>query len=97
MRVPHNEACLQDGHAAHDRNDWATARAALLEADAQERRAAWLADDEFWTTRLSQYVVKANGTVPEALRSAIEKVQDVPRFDTYKNEWTKISGGVRTD
>jgi hypothetical protein len=63
----------------------------------RETRPGWLADKEFWASRLSQYVVKANGTVPETLRVALKQVQDVPKFDKYEGEWNKISGGVRTD
>src|SRR6187455_1532242 len=88
MRVPDREACLQDGRAAHDRNDWAAARAALLEADAQEplepedlERLAWscrwMSDDVGFLNALERAEVafSAAGARAAAARMALEQAR----------------------
>src|SRR4051812_31398881 len=80
--------CLDEGRAAHDRNDWAAARSALLDADAQlpleaedlERLAwscRWVGDDVGFLNALerAEVVFSATGRRARAARMALEQAR----------------------
>jgi class 3 adenylate cyclase len=80
--------CLDDGRAAHARNDWATARAAFLDADAHapldaddlERLAwscRWVGDDAGFLNALERAEVAfgAAGARARAARMALEQAR----------------------
>jgi len=61
----------------------------------RETRPAWLTNREFWSEPLGGFVASVDGSLPESLRTALEKVGDVPPLQAYYADWLKISAGVR--
>lgn len=86
--MPDRDVCLHDGRAAHGRNEWAAARAALLDADSQgpldaedlERLAwscRWVGDDVGFLNALerAEAAFIAVGDRARAARMALEQAR----------------------
>lgn len=62
----------------------------------RETRPTWLTTPEFWDQPLGRFVASVDGSLPESLRTALEKVGHLPPLKRYREDWVKISTGVRT-